>query len=166
VLFACFCLNSHLCPARIFGACFQIAPGARVCDAKPRFGPQQRRPFKKSRISGEASPSTPLSLHDNICKTSDQIWLAAIVSLRDSLPVNFNGQLSDRSTSWLTTAQYSGESTDQFGSGDLSRTNYLSRLAEFFVIPVGYQDESGFHHGEQQVEKTVPTFEPEMVGDN
>jgi hypothetical protein len=53
----------------------------------------------------------------------------------------------------MATARYDYESVGQGSS--------VERLAMILRIPLGYQDDAGFHCGEPQIMESEPVFEPE-----
>jgi hypothetical protein len=74
--------------------------------------------------------------------------------------MNLDAQALNEGASRLATARYDRESANQ-DAGGTARAGHPLRLAMIFKIPVGYQDEAGFHQGEPRVQKTAPWFEPE-----
>jgi hypothetical protein len=77
--------------------------------------------------------------------------------------MSFNTQAIEDTASPLTTARYepAGDSSD-----DLMRAARQFRLAMIFKVPVGYQDESGFHLGVKRAQLTAPAPQPEYAEEN
>jgi hypothetical protein len=57
----------------------------------------------------------------------------------------------------LATARYDrGGSSGESGAGSLNRPAKAFSLATILQVPVGYEDELGFHCGQPQVEAAAP----------
>jgi hypothetical protein len=100
---------------------------------------------------------------DKICKTSANIRLAASDSLHDNGHMSLYGQALEGSASRLATARYAGGSASGNGSENLIHIARQFRLAMIFKIPVGYQDEKGFHRGAPRIQKPVSEIGPKEV---
>jgi hypothetical protein len=76
--------------------------------------------------------------------------------------MKLGGQASENSASRLATARYDCESAGQSGSEELARRGHTTRLATILEIPVGYQDETGFHCGEPRLDENHLFFEQKI----
>jgi len=99
---------------------------------------------------------------DKFCSTSDKIWLEGFPDLADDEHMNVSYQASDTNTSPLATARYDRESKERRLSDGLRQKGHPLRLAMILQIPVGYEDETGFHNGEPRVQANLSVFEPEI----
>jgi hypothetical protein len=71
--------------------------------------------------------------------------------------MSLSGKVFAHMTSELVSARYDhGESAGQIGVKRLDRLAKMFTLASLFLVPVGYQDELGFHYGQPQVKSAVP----------
>lgn len=94
---------------------------------------------------------------------SGKIRLADIQVLLHSLPMSLGCQVSEERSSRLATARSDRESAVRNGSDSLNQAARQFRLAMIFQIPVGYEDDTGFHRGVQRVQEAVPDSPPEMI---
>jgi len=73
------------------------------------------------------------------------------------------GKASKAPASRLATARYDDRGPDGKGvSGKSGRIASVFGLATVLQVPVGYEDETGFHCGEPQQEDIGPIIEPEQ----
>ena len=73
------------------------------------------------------------------------------------------GKASENHASPLATARYDArESAGVSDSASASQTASRFGLASILQVPVGYEDETGFHCGEPQFEDTAPVIDPEQ----
>jgi hypothetical protein len=77
--------------------------------------------------------------------------------------MSLDGQALDGSASRLATARYDRGSAGGNGSENLASVARRFRLAMIFKIPVGYEDEKGFHRGAPRLHQTVTLFGPEKI---
>jgi len=96
-----------------------------------------------------------------ICNRNDKIWLAESKRMRNSLLMSF-GKARKDPASRLATARYDPRDTTRSGGSEsLGPIASVFALAKVLRVPVGYEDETGFHCGEPQVEDIGPLMEPE-----
>jgi hypothetical protein len=99
-----------------------------------------------------------------ICNRIGKIWLAESASLGNSLNMSF-GKASETSASRLATARYDDRESAGGGASEaLSRIASALKLARVLRVPVGYEDETGFHCGAPQLGETSPVLGPEKAG--
>jgi hypothetical protein len=93
---------------------------------------------------------------DNKCQKSDQKWLASSRTLLHSDHMSLGRQASRPNQSKLATGRYDRES--KAGSGLESHGAAASGFswAALLEIPLGYEDDMGFHCGEPQGKMIVP----------
>jgi hypothetical protein len=92
---------------------------------------------------------------------SGNIWLATFRALDETHSMKLSGQAAENQASRLATARYDSASADAGGSNNSSRTASPFSLTTILQIPVGYEDEHGFHRGEPRVQEIPSFFEPE-----
>jgi len=97
----------------------------------------------------------------NFGKISSNIWLEDFALTADSKRMNVSGQ-ADASASRVATARFDRESTNGTGSVSWFRSSKAFRLTTIFKIPVGYEDETGFHKGEPSFQANSLVFQPEI----
>ena len=79
----------------------------------------------------------------------------------DSCVMNIGCQVSKKNVNRLATARLEGEPGVQTEADWLARVARQFRLAMFFQIPEGYEDEAGFHQGAEQAQEiNLPASEP------
>ena len=94
-----------------------------------------------------------------ICKRNGKLWLADSASLGNSFNMSF-GKALKSSASPLATARYDDrETAGKRVSESLSRFASAIKLAAILRVPVGYEDETGFHCGEPQVQKIAQVID-------
>jgi len=74
--------------------------------------------------------------------------------------MNMNGQIAEQGACQMATARLDRSATE----GSSRRRIWPavpSRIAMLLRIPVGYQDETGFHCGEERVQEALPLSEQE-----
>ncbi len=70
--------------------------------------------------------------------------------------MNDNGHVAGKSAGQMATARLDRQASAQ-EVGDLQRRSAItSCLAKLLQIPVGYQDETGFHCGDELVREALP----------
>ncbi len=75
------------------------------------------------------------------------------------------GKALETSAKRLATARYDGrESAGKSVSEGLSRIASAIKVAAILRVPVGYEDELGFHCGQPQAQETGPVIGPENAG--
>ena len=95
----------------------------------------------------------------NICNGNDKIRLARRKRLSHSLIMSLGRKALEKIASRLATARYDNrESTEESRSESLNRPAKAFSLAAILQVPVGYQDELGFHCGQPQVGATPPVL--------
>jgi len=77
--------------------------------------------------------------------------------------MNSAGQASEGSASVLATARYDRESAGAAGAENLIRIARQFRRAMILKIPIGYEDDTGFHRGEPQAQPAAPPAERDEV---
>jgi hypothetical protein len=87
--------------------------------------------------------------------------LATFGDLFNNPSMSSGCQTPENSASRLATARADRGSAVQNNSGRLDQPVGQFRLATLFQIPVGYEDEAGFHCGEPRVQETLPAVPPE-----
>jgi hypothetical protein len=77
--------------------------------------------------------------------------------------MNLSGQAIKSGASQMATARYDCGSARPAAPRRLARSGHPLRLAMILQIPIGYEDETGFHRGEPRVQQTPPVFESEEL---
>jgi hypothetical protein len=75
--------------------------------------------------------------------------------------MNLSVQVMGESAGRMATTRHNREAARQGGFDRPDRRGQSLRLGMIFKIPVGYQDETGFHRGEPRMEKSLPVLDPE-----
>jgi hypothetical protein len=97
------------------------------------------------------------------CQISGNIWLEHFCHLPDSWSMNVGGEDANENAGRMATARADQSSTSEAKSDWLSRTTGTLRLGTILQVPVGYEDEAGFHCGEPQMEQTLPPADPPVI---
>ena len=89
----------------------------------------------------------------------DKIELAGFHSVRD--PPRMNLSIQKRSEGWdrPEPVQHDQKLLHPSALNQLMWIDHVFRLPATFRIPVGYQDKTGFHHGDPQDQKIALVFE-------
>jgi hypothetical protein len=98
---------------------------------------------------------------DKICKGFGKEWLAGSDWLGNSRSVNKHCQAAEEHASQLATARLDRQSAASDSADRRDRSAVQSRIAMMLRIPVGYQDETGFHCGVELVQEAHLVSEPE-----